>query len=104
MASLDALNIDVKIWTMPVEVPDPIPFEQDKIHAAYDRQHAERLRRVLVSIDDVFKVFRARFIGKSSPVHFFLGGFYLALTPVSRRRAPERKDPDPLLPKVQRRT
>ncbi len=102
MASLDALNIDVKIWTMPVEVPDPIPFEQDKIHAAYDRQHAERLRRVLVSIDDVFKVFRARFIGKSSPVHFFWGGFDLAVTRFSGRRAPERNDPDPILRRINR--
>lgn len=102
MASLRALNIDVKIWTMPVEVPDPIPFDQDKTHATYNPQHVERLRRILVSIDDVFKVFRARFIGKSSPVHFFWGGFDLAVTRFNGRRAPERNDPDPILRKINR--
>ena len=102
MASLQALNIDVKIWTMPVEVPDPIRFDQDNVHAAYDRQSVERLRRILVSVDDVFKVFRAGFIGKSSQVHFFWGAFDLAVTRFSGRRAPERNDPDPILRKIMR--
>src|SRR5262249_61114213 len=62
----------------------------------------DRLRRVLVSIDDIFKIFRARFIGKSSPVHFFWGAFDLALTRFSGRRAPERNDPDPVLRKIMR--
>ena len=102
MASLRALNIDVKIWTMPVEVPDPIRFDEDKVHAAYDRQSVERLRRILVSVDDVFKVFRAAFIGKSSPVHLFWGSFDLAVSRFSGRRAPERNDPDPVLRKIMR--
>src|SRR5215813_10375900 len=102
MSALHSLNIDVKIWKMPVEVPDPIPFDQDKVHATYDPQYADRLRRVLVSIDDIFKIFRARFIGKSSPVHFFWGAFDLAVTRFSGRRAPERNDPDPVLRKIMR--
>ena len=100
MSALHSLNIDVKIWKMPVEVPDPIPFDQDKVHATYDPQYADRLRRVLVSIDDIFKIFRARFIGKSSPVHFFWGSFDLAVTRFSGRRAPQRNDADPVLRKI----
>ena len=102
MASLRALNIEVKIWPMPVEVPDGIRFDQDKVHAAYDRQYVERLRRILVSVVEVFEVFRAGFIGKSSPAHFFWGAFDLAVTRFSGRRAPERNDPDPILRKIMR--
>jgi Family of unknown function (DUF5996) len=102
MSALHSLNIDVKIWKMPVEVPDPIPFDQDKVHSSYDAQYVERLRRILVSLDHVFQVFRAGFIGKSSPVHFFWGAFDLAVTRFSGRRAPERNDPDPVLRKIMR--
>jgi hypothetical protein len=100
MSALHALNIDVKIWNMPVEVPNPIAFDQDKIHAAYDKEYARRFWRTLVSIDDVFKVFRSRFVGKSSPVHFFWGSFDLAVTRFSGRLAPDRNDPDPVLRKI----
>jgi hypothetical protein len=102
IATLHSLDIDVTIWTMPVEVPDPIPFDQDTVHAAYDPQQAATLCRVLVSVDKVFKIFRARFIGKSSPVHFFWGAFDLAVTRFSGRKAPERNDPDPILRKIMR--
>ena len=71
MASLAALGIKPHIWKMPVEVADPIPFDQDRTHAAYDRVYAHRFWRVLASIDSVLNRFRAGFIGKSSPVHFF---------------------------------
>jgi hypothetical protein len=87
---------------MPVEVADPIPFDQDRVHAAYDGEHARRLWRILLSADEVFKVFRARFIGKSSPVHFFWGSFDLAVTRFSGRRAPERHHADPVLRKIMR--
>jgi hypothetical protein len=87
---------------MPVEVADPIPFDQDQIHASYDPDHARRLWRILLSVDEVFKVFQARFIGKSSPVHFFWGSFDLAVTRFSGRRAPERNDPNPVLRKIMR--
>jgi hypothetical protein len=100
MSALRALKIDVTIWKMPVEVPDPIPFDQDRVHAAYDKEYARRFWRALVSIDDVFKVFRSRFIGKSSPVHFFWGSFDLAVTRFSGRPAPPRNDPDPILRKI----
>ena len=89
MAELSGLGITVKIWTMPVEIPDAIPFEQDDIHAAYDRDHVNRFWRVLVQCERVFNVFRARFLGKVSPVHFFWGSFDLAVTRFSGRRAPD---------------
>ena len=96
MAALRSLGINVKIWTMPVEVPNPIPFDQDTQHASYDPEYAHRFWRTLVSCDSVFKEFRARFIGKSSPSHFFWGSFDLALTRFSGRRAPERVGADPI--------
>jgi hypothetical protein len=94
MATLRSLGIDVKIWSTPVEVPDPIPFEQDEKHAAYNPEYANRFWRILVQTDSIFKEFRTRFIGKVSPVHFFWGSFDLAVTRFSGRRAPERKDAD----------
>ena len=94
MSSLHELGIDVKIWTMPVEIPDPIRFEDDSIHASYDAEYANRFWRALVKMDEVLKEFRARFIGKVSPVHFFWGSFDLAVTRFSGRRAPEREGAD----------
>jgi hypothetical protein len=94
MATLGSLGIAVKIWKMPVEVPDPIPFDQDRQHASYDPEYANRFWRILVSCDEVFKEFRAGFIGKASPVHFFWGSFDLATTRFSGRRAPERAGAD----------
>ncbi|MHB1935394.1 MAG: DUF5996 family protein [Acidobacteriaceae bacterium] len=96
MAILAELGIEVKIWPMPVEVPDPIPFDRDTQHASYDREYANRFWRILVSCDSVFKEFRARFLGKSSPSHFFWGSFDLAVTRFSGRRAPERVGADPI--------
>lgn len=96
MAALESLEIEVKIWTMPVEIPNPIPFDQDTGHAAYDAEYANRFWRILVGCDSVFKEFRARFIGKSSPSHFFWGSFDLAVTRFSGRRAPERPGVDPI--------
>ena len=94
MASLRELGIEIKIWTMPVEIPDPIPFEDDKIHAAYDAEYANRFWRALVKMDEVLKEFRAGFIGKVSPVHFFWGSFDMAVTRFSGRPAPEREGAD----------
>jgi hypothetical protein len=100
MSALRSLDIEVHIWKMPVEVPNPIPFDQDTVHAAYDGAHAQRFWRILLSVDDVFKIFRSRFVGKSSPVHFFWGSFDLAVTRFSGRRAPERNEADPVLRKI----
>lgn len=94
MAILASLGIQVKIWPMPVEVPDPIAFDRDTQHASYDPEYANRFWRILVGSDSVFKEFRARFIGKSSPSHFFWGSFDLAVTRFSGRRAPERVGAD----------
>jgi hypothetical protein len=94
MAMLRAAEIEVKIWRMPVEVPSPIPFDQDRVHASYDKEFVERLWRILLSVDSVFNQFRAGFIGKCSPVHFFWGSFDLAVSRFSGRRAPERPGTD----------
>jgi hypothetical protein len=94
MSMLRALGINVKIWPMPSEVPNPIRFDQDRAHASYDPEYAHRFWRILVTIDSVFKEFRARFIGKVSPVHFFWGSFDFAVTRFSGRRAPERVGAD----------
>ena len=100
MAALRSMNIEVKIWKLPVEVADPVPFDRDTVHAAYDAEAVRRLWRILLSVNDVFHVFRSRFVGKSSPVHFFWGSFDLAITRFSGRRAPERNDADPVLRKI----
>jgi uncharacterized protein DUF5996 len=100
MSALHSLNVEVEIWKMPVEVADPIPFDQDTVHQSYDPDYARRFWRVLVSADEVLNVFRSRFVGKSSPVHFFWGSFDLAVTRFSGRPAPPRSDPDPVLRKI----
>ncbi|MEO8114887.1 MAG: DUF5996 family protein [Phenylobacterium sp.] len=97
MGALAKLGIEPRIWTIPCEVENPIPFEQDVVHRAYDADAAQRFWRVLVQADRVMKLFRARFIGKASPVHFFWGSFDLAATRFSGRRAP-RHPGSPVLP------
>jgi hypothetical protein len=94
MECLASLGIHVKIWNMPCEIPNPIPFDRDTEHASYDPEYANRFWRILVSTDEIFKEFRARFIGKGSPVHFFWGSFDLAVTRFSGRRAPAREGAD----------
>ncbi len=94
MAALGDLGIEVHIYTTPGEFPNPIPFEKDETHAAYDAEAVSRFLRVLQWSDAVFKEFRARFIGKASPVHFFWGSFDLAVTRFSGRPAPPRPGAD----------
>jgi len=98
MDALRSLGIEVKIYTTPVEIPDPIPFTEDHAHASYDPEYANRFWRILVQADRVFKEFRGRFIGKSSPVHFFWGAPDLAVTRFSGRRAPLHPGGVPNLP------
>ncbi len=98
MKGLDALGLPVHIRTRPNEVPDPVPFDQDTEHRAYDREYGHRYWRILVQADRVLKVFRARFIGKCSPVHYFWGAPDLAVTRFSGRRAPEHPGGIPNLP------
>jgi hypothetical protein len=94
MSMLRSQGINVKIWKTPVEIPNPIPFDQDHIHGSYDSQAVRKFWRILASSNAAFQDFRSRFIGKSSPVHFFWGSFDLAVTRFSGRRAPERPDAD----------
>ena len=94
MSALPDLGITVKIWTTPVEVPNPIPFEKDTVHASYDADAAHKFWHILTWVDSVFKEFRAPFLGKASPVHFFWGSFDLAVTRFSGRRAPDRPNAD----------
>jgi Family of unknown function (DUF5996) len=94
MTALGGLSVNVHIWTKPCEVPNPTPFEQDNVHAAYDPQAVHKFWRILVWVDQVLKEFRTGFQGKASPVHFFWGSFDLAVTRFSGRVAPERPGAD----------
>jgi hypothetical protein len=89
MATLASLGIEVRIWPVPVEVPERIPFDHDDVHAEYDPEHAHRFWRVLLIAQHALERHRARFAGKASPVHFFWGSFDLSVTLYSGRPAPE---------------
>lgn len=93
-AALEELGLAVRIWPVPVEVADPVPFHRDEQHATYVPEDAHRFWEVLRRVEPVFAEFRARFSGKASPVHFFWGSFDLAVTRFSGRRAapPEGAD------------
>ncbi len=94
MAKLHECGIDVKIWTVPSEVDNPIPFPDDHEHASYDPDAVDRFWRILIFTDRVLNRFRSSFIGKCSPVHFFWGSFDMAVTRFSGRRAPENPSAD----------
>jgi Family of unknown function (DUF5996) len=94
ISALHSLGIEVKEWAMPVEVPNPVRFDLDKNHASYDSEYAHHFWRILASAAPVFQEFRAGFIGKASPVHFFWGSFDLCVTRFSGRRALERPGAD----------
>jgi hypothetical protein len=94
LALIASLGLDVRLWTMPVEVPDPIPFDQDEVHRAYDPAWAHRFFEVLRRADAALRDLAGSFVGKQSPVHFFWGSFDLAATRFSGRRAPERPGAD----------
>lgn len=98
MAKLAELDIAVKIHTTPNEVVNPVPFERDFEHKAYDAEYVSRFWRALAFADGVFKEFRAGFLGKCSPVHFFWGSFDLAVTRFSGRTAPPHPGGVPNLP------
>lgn len=92
------LDLHVNINGKPNEIPDPIPFDQDETHKAYDPVYANGFWRVLAQADRVFKQFRARFVGKCSPVHYFWGAPDLAVTRFSGRPAPQHPGGVPHLP------
>jgi hypothetical protein len=98
MQALGELGIEARIHEKPNELPDAIPFPEDREHRAYDPDAVGRFWRVLVQADRVMKTFRGRFIGKCSPVHFFWGALDMAVTRFSGRRAPEHPGGIPHLP------
>jgi hypothetical protein len=98
VAALDSLGLPVRIYPLPSEIAEAIPFAEDEVHRSYDAEYANRFWRVLVQVDRVFKIFRARFIGKCSPVHFFWGGPDLAVTRFSGRTAPPHPGGVPHMP------
>jgi hypothetical protein len=98
MALLEALGITVEIVRLPSEMADPIPFDQDHVHRAYDPSQALNFWRALIQADRLFKLFRTGFLGKASPSHFFWGGFDLAVTCFSGRPAPLHPGGIPGLP------
>src|SRR2546426_497184 len=87
LSALETLGVHVQLWPVPVEVEHPIRFPEDEAHASYDPEYANRFWRILVQVDDVLRRFRALFLGKCSPVHFFWGSFDLAVTRFSGRLA-----------------
>ena len=98
MDSLDKLGVPSKINTMPNEVEEAIPFDEDRTHNAYDADAVNRFWRVLYQVDRIFSSFRARFQGKASPSHFFWGSFDLAVTRFSGRTAPDHPGGLPNMP------
>jgi hypothetical protein len=92
--TLRSTGVEVHIWPMPVEIPNPVRFDLDHEHASYDAEYAQRFWTILTHVVPIFSEFRGRFIGKHSPIHFFWGSFDLASTRFSGRRAPERAGAD----------
>ncbi|HEY3350529.1 MAG TPA: DUF5996 family protein [Thermoanaerobaculia bacterium] len=94
MALLADMGLGVKIWPVPVELPSPgIRFDEDVVHRSYDPDYANRCWRILAQVEEALTRARCSFVGKCSPAHFFWGGFDLALTRFSGRRAPPREGP-----------
>jgi len=92
--NLKSNGIEVEITAIPDELENPTPFAEDMVHASYDGEYVHRFWRVLLKVDQVFKEFRSRFVGKCSPVHFYWGSFDLAVTRFSGKAAPPRENAD----------
>ena len=88
MSALASVGVEVDLWCMPVEIPGAVPIDEDEGHASYDPVSANTFWRILVQSTRLLREFRAGFIGKASPVHFFWGSFDLAVTRFSGRTAP----------------
>jgi len=98
LSTLRSLGVEVRLWPVPAEMPDTTRFTEDRVHASYDADAAQRCWRILVHADRALKEFRGRFIGKSSPSHFWWGGFDIACTRFSGRPAPMHPGGIPNLP------
>jgi hypothetical protein len=95
---LQSLGVQVHIRPVPSEMEDELPFTEDQGHRSYDPDAATRCWTILSQASRVIQQFRGRFVGKCSPVHFFWGGFDLACTRFSGRRAPVHPGGIPHLP------
>ena len=98
MAELQALDLAVSINRLPSEIADPLRFDEDRVHRAYDAEYANRYWRILLQADRVLRKFRGGFTGKCSPVHYFWGAPDLAVTRFSGRTAPTHPGGIPNLP------
>jgi hypothetical protein len=98
MGLLEELGVQARFWPAPNEMEDVVPFPQDEQHRSYDPEYANRCWQILSQANRVLQDFRGRFIGKSSPPHFFWGAFDLACTRFSGRPAPEHPGGVPNLP------
>lgn len=98
MTDLKKLEIEVEIWKIPNELEAPVAFDQDTEHATYSPKIAISFHRALLNVNKVFNQFRASFIGKSSPVHFYWGSFDLAVGRFSGNKAPVHPGGIPNLP------
>lgn len=87
-ALLDEMGLGTQIWPVPVELAEFIPFLDDTTNSSYDHQSITKFWRIKVETVRVFEIFRAKFVGKSSPVHLFWGALDLASTRFSGRTAP----------------
>jgi hypothetical protein len=88
MGALDDMGLRTDIWPVPVEIADSVPFRRDQEHASYDGEQVRPFWQAMVQMERVFQLFRARFVGKQSPVHLFWGALDLATTRFSGRTAP----------------
>jgi hypothetical protein len=88
MGRLRQLGLETHIWTMSVEIPDAIPFEQAHTHASYDPGYVHRFWRILLQVNRLLTRFRGQFLSKGSSVHFFWQSFDIAVTRFSGRAAP----------------
>lgn len=94
MKTLRSLGINCVIHAVPDEIPNAIPFAEDEVHKSYDSKYANRFWQILIQVANIFREFRASFIGKCSPVHFFWGSFDLAVTRFNGDLAPKRENAD----------
>lgn len=97
-SNLEKLGVNVKIYTTPSELVDPIPFDKDQTHKHYNPDEIQKFHQALLFAHDVFMDFRSHFRGKISPVHFFWGAADLAVTRFSGREAPKHPGGVPNLP------
>ena len=98
VSALRTLGVEARLHPVPVEIVTAIPFERDVEHSTYDANAAQRHWQILLQVHRIFEVFRSRFVGKASPVHFFWGSFDLATTRFSGRSAPRHPGGAPNCP------